>query len=145
MTGNNAPLTRYGQKLARGLLALIAPVSITQARNRPLWLVNQTSLSFSDAVLSHHMCIDWRPGPWSAPIIAVRRRQVSLGSVSTVLGRDMQKVIVVIVDAVDLLGRSGRREPGKCSSGQRCECQAAASKHDNPLPRPGVSRPMTMT
>ena len=104
MTGNNAPLTRYGQKLARGLLALIAPVSITQARNRPLWLVNQTSLSFSDAVLSHHMCIDWRPGPWSAPIIAVRRRQESLGSASTVLGRDMQKVIVVVVDAVDLLG-----------------------------------------
>jgi hypothetical protein len=43
-----APLTRYGRKLTRGMLWTIAPVSITQAQIRPLWLVSQTSLSFLD-------------------------------------------------------------------------------------------------
>lgn len=83
---------------------MIAPVSIIQARIRSLWLVSRTSLSFSDDPLSHHEYIDWRPGPWYTPHIAVRRRQVCLGSISTVLGRDMQKMDVVVVDAVDLLG-----------------------------------------
>lgn len=102
-TGNHAPLTRDIQKLARGLLAVIAPVSIAQLRNSPLWLVSQTSLSFSDVTLSHLTNIDWRPGPWYILPTHIRRRQVSLGSMPTLLGRDMQKMIVVTVDAVDLL------------------------------------------
>jgi hypothetical protein len=78
-------------------------VSITQVRIRPLWLVGQTSLSFFVATISQYRYIDWRPGPWYATIVTVRRREASLGSVPTVLGRDMQKVELVIVDAVDLL------------------------------------------
>jgi hypothetical protein len=85
------------------VLAVIPPVSIAQLRNQPLWLVSQTSLSFSDVALFHHRDIDWRPGPWYILPTHVRRRQVSLGLIPTVLGRDMQRLSAVIVDAVDLL------------------------------------------